>query len=431
MPLKATDVFTPNDFPVHTYIQRAGEDLEGQLRRALATPKQVVSLSGPSKSGKTVLVEKVVGKDNLIQISGAMIKEPEDLWNLVLDWMEVPHSEVAQAGATSTHQSSVKGGGKAGIPFLTEASGEAAYQYAKAKTETASATLQRRGLAQVEKEIAGSAFVIFVDDFHYMDRGVQVSAAQQIKAAAERGVRICVASVPHRADDVVRSNPELRGRTANIDTAFWGPDQLSEIARVGFKKLNMTITDADAVFFATEACGSPQIMQSLCLQTCFITGTEEEQAKQESLTLNTGLQRRILLATSTVCDYSSLVGQMHQGPKTRGTERKEFIFKDESKGDVYRAVLLALAADPPRMDFPWAEISKRIESVCAGGTTPVGSSYAEACKQISTIALNAYPAQRIIEWDENASVETLTIVDPYLLFFLRSSPKLASLGKGK
>ena len=60
MRLYATDVFTPNDFPEHTYVRREGEDLEQRLERALATPKVVVSISGPSKSGKTVLDRKSV-----------------------------------------------------------------------------------------------------------------------------------------------------------------------------------------------------------------------------------------------------------------------------------------------------------------------------------------------------------------------------------
>ena len=42
------------------------------------------------------------------------------------------------------------------------------------------------------------------------------------------------------------------------------------------------------------------------------------------------------------------------------------------------------------------------------------------------MALDMYPAQRVLEYDE----EILDIVDPYLLFFLRWSGKLASLSNG-
>ena len=76
-------------------------------------------------------------------------------------------------------------------------------------------------LRQVVKEIGGSSFVVFVDDFHYIPKDVQKEIGQQIKEAAEGGVRICTASAPHRSDDVVRSNTELRGRVTAIDTDYW------------------------------------------------------------------------------------------------------------------------------------------------------------------------------------------------------------------
>ena len=74
------DVFTPNDYPRHTYVNRAvSPPLEDQLRLALDTPNEVVSISGPSKSGKTVLIERVVGVDNLITVSGSEISSVPSL----------------------------------------------------------------------------------------------------------------------------------------------------------------------------------------------------------------------------------------------------------------------------------------------------------------------------------------------------------------
>jgi hypothetical protein len=66
---KATEVFTPNDTPTFSYVERRSK-FEERLREALSIPKMIVSLSGPSKSGKTVLVNKVVEPDDLIPLSG-------------------------------------------------------------------------------------------------------------------------------------------------------------------------------------------------------------------------------------------------------------------------------------------------------------------------------------------------------------------------
>src|SRR6266511_259357 len=87
---RAVDVFTPSDFPTLTYVVRDDEQLEKRLRDALATPGEIVSVSGPSKSGKTVLVERVVGRDSLITITGAGIRAAEQIWDRILDWMEAP-----------------------------------------------------------------------------------------------------------------------------------------------------------------------------------------------------------------------------------------------------------------------------------------------------------------------------------------------------
>ena len=40
-------------------------------------------------------------------------------------------------------------------------------------------------------------------------------------------------------------------------------------------------------------------------------------------------------------------------------KRKVFSFVDGSKGDVYRCVLLAMKADPPRLSFPYDDMVKR------------------------------------------------------------------------
>jgi hypothetical protein len=87
---KAVQIFTPTDVPTITYVERTNKDYETELRKAFAIPKMIVSLSGPSKSGKTVLVRKVIAPEHLIHIYGATIKRPQDLWDNVISWMGGP-----------------------------------------------------------------------------------------------------------------------------------------------------------------------------------------------------------------------------------------------------------------------------------------------------------------------------------------------------
>lgn len=52
----------------------------------------------------------------------------------------------------------------------------------------------------------------------------------------------------------------------------------------------------------------------------------------------------------------------------------------------------------------------------------------QTCSQISKMADDPYPAQRVLEWDDADSL--LEIIDPYLLFYLRWSGRLQALAEG-
>src|SRR5437899_5010680 len=162
---KAVDVFTPNDLPTFTYVERTTRKFEDRLREALAVPNIIISLSGPSKSGKTVLVNKVIEPDNLIPLSGASIRTSDDLWAKVLTWMEVPTERAETLGSKIKAEAGGKAGGKAGIPFVAEGKAEATGSIGGETSRETKEVFEPTGLEQVIEEIANSSFVVFVDDF--------------------------------------------------------------------------------------------------------------------------------------------------------------------------------------------------------------------------------------------------------------------------
>jgi hypothetical protein len=280
---------------------------------------------------------------------------------------------------------------------------------------------ERRGLTQVVEEIASSDFVVLLDDFHYMSRGVQAETAKSIKEAVRLGVKICTAAVRHRGDDVVRANPELRGRVRAIDLNYWTLPELSSIAEIGFGALNAKVEARAIDQFAREAAGSPQLMQLICLNACFVLDLREQLQSPRMVTVADVTVRQILEQTSASTDFRSLVDVLDDGPRTRGTERKTYRFWDDSQGDVYRCVLKAVAADPPRLSFSYDELTRRTDAVCSGDA-PVGSSVTGTCLHMSRLAQERFPNERVIDWDEQKTL--LDIPDPYLLFYLRWSGRL-------
>lgn len=420
---KVSEVFTPNAVPTVSYVQRSTLELEKRLKAAIRTPGLITSISGPSKTGKTVLVKKVINDEDIIPVSGASIKSPEDLWQRVLGWMKSPSEMQEEENDATAYTASGEVSGGVGIPGFGKLGGKGGGGITTTGGTKVAKKIVLSPIDQVVKEIAGSDFIVFIDDFHYMSADVQYSVARQIKEVAEKGLKICTASVPHRSDDVVRSNTELRGRVQAIDVGYWSPEQIRQIAMRGFAALNIELEDSAIDRLVDESFGSPQLMQGICLQLCYACDVEKTLPAIDRFDLNEAIIDKIFERTSTTTDFSTLLEALHTGPKLRGQERKEFAFYDESKGDVYRSALLALRTDPPAMTFRYDEMMQRIKSVCEKDA-PVGSSVNEALKQMDKIAKEIQPTAAVIEWNE----DVLDLVDPYFLFYLRCSDRLRQLG---
>ena len=145
-----TEIFTPNDYPRHTYVDRVmAPPLEDRLRNALSIPKEVVSVSGPSKSGKTVLVERVIGIDNLITVSGPEIQTPGDLWDAVLNWMGTPSSVATTKTGALLSGKTGQLTGTLGVPLIAKGDLTVSTQSSDTQTKANTETRNRSGLSQV------------------------------------------------------------------------------------------------------------------------------------------------------------------------------------------------------------------------------------------------------------------------------------------
>ncbi len=416
--LSSAEVFTPTSYPTHTYVQRDDLHHERLLREWTRSSTQIASISGPSKAGKTVLVQRVVGEGNLVTVSGASVRAPDQLWERVLDWWGEPHAMMTSTVETTTETTTREHGGQLGLSG-TGASHRSGQGSASAAAETLQATVNRRGLPQVMQELAGGPYTVLLDDFHYLPAAIQGDVAQQLKDAASRGVRICVASVPHRADNVVRALPELRGRVLAIDLDYWSKRDLLQIPRLGCPLLGLDVDQGSLQMFATEAAGSPQLMQSICQWMCNHLGARETADPPRSIVLDELARKEILFLTSCTVDFRSLVRAMISGPRVKPGERRSYVHRDGRTGDVYLTVMRALALDPPRLAIDYPDLTRRLEQLC-NGAQPDGASVVRACATLGQIASGfAPPTGPSLEWDEQA--QTVVIPDPYLLFYLRWS----------
>lgn len=403
--LKYNQVFTPNEQPAYSYVPRAEHRLEQKLNDHLETPGIVISISGPSKSGKTVLVKKVVSEDDMIDVAGASIRTVEDFWNSIFNWLGAP-SEIA---ATKKGSAGVKIG-----PKWLQGNGSVS------EAEQIKEAVDPFRL--IVSEVSGSDFVIFIDDFHYIEKSTQQEIAKIIQALAENGVKICTASVPHRHDDVVRANPELRGRLASIDVEPWSKEELVLIARKGFTALNRRVPRSIEKLLAKEAFGTPQLMQAICMNVCRICDVREIASSTEDLSPSDTELELSFSDTTDFANFATLARKLHTGPKVHGQERKTFSFLDGSNGDVYRACLLIIAKIGEMRAIPYDDFVQESKKICTGDS-PSGSSIKSSLEHIAKICSEEKNEAKVLEWDE----DILSIVDPYFLFYLRKSDQLERL----
>ena len=110
-------VFVAGGQPTYTYVERSSEHVEAKFARAIAAPNQIVSLSGPTKTGKTVLCRRILGDRQFVWVDGGQVRNGEDFWNLVAQELNIPSS------MENVNESATKIGLEGSLPLTLTASG--------------------------------------------------------------------------------------------------------------------------------------------------------------------------------------------------------------------------------------------------------------------------------------------------------------------
>lgn len=388
MALKAEDVFTPGAFPEYTYISRksAVSDLsyEFRLMQALKVSGFLTSLVGPSKMGKTILCEKVVGFENIVEVSGADIGRETDFWKLAAS--------------------------KVGMAYEGQFSSEkiiAETNHKYSKKEIYSLTKDK-----IINYYKNENLVLVIDDFHYAPEEKRMQIAQQLKDAIRRGFKAVVVSLPHRADEAIRRNADLSGRLSMINIEPWKVNDLKEIAKIGFSKMDIRIEDEVAEQIAVESLSSPQLMQYICLNICTIlemSGREERCVKQEILT--TAYQY-----TTANFEYGDVVSLMQKGPNMRGKSRNKFRAENGQEYDIYELIVKSIAENPPIMILEFENVRERICRLIADDCKkPSPQAMKESLAKLQELLDGREDIFKVLDWKDGV----LYILDPLFLFYLR------------
>ena len=115
--VRASDVFVPGRYPEITYNPRDALMLEQRLRDYLDERGTILTIAGPTKTGKTTLVKSVVGS-MVVWVDGQGIESVDQLWRRIGDSLEVfTNYQLTKSRSSST---GAKGGAKVGIPATAD-----------------------------------------------------------------------------------------------------------------------------------------------------------------------------------------------------------------------------------------------------------------------------------------------------------------------
>ena len=388
MRLKAEMVFKPGAFPEYTYVSRnyvnTGISYELRLKQALRTAGCLTSIIGPSKMGKTILCEQVIGLDNIVEISGADFNENVDFWAIIAAKVGLPYM-----GEITTERSAARGNNKE--------SDSKSEKYVLSKDKVIQYYIEN------EK-------VLVIDDFHYASPEMQMKMAQQLKDAIRRELKVVVVSLPHRADDAIRQNADLSGRLSLINIETWKGEDLKKIALKGFEKLNIKIENFIAEKLAVECLTSPQLMQYICLSICTLLEDAEEQE------INDDILQKAYRFTTVNFNYADVVSVMSKGPNPRGQQRKHYQTIDGKELDLYGLIVESLAKNPPMMEIDFDTFYNRIIRLIKTADTKLDKQTVKNhLNNLQGILEGKEEIYRASEWKDG----TIYVLDPLFLFYLR------------
>ncbi len=409
---QVAEVFRPNTMPSYTYINRQekrGTTYEAKLKRALQKVGSLIAISGGSKTGKTVLYRKVVPEDKLIELSGAQINSVEDFWQQIAENLRIP-DELSMAYSSQENKSGkVAANGKTSIWAMITATLSGEFSKGTNQGETITQKIMRNNTLVLKALIAGD-FVLVIDDFHYINLETQLYLSRILKAELFNGLKVILLTLPHRADDAIKRNPDLIGRTVFINLLPWTKEELEQIARKGFDLLKIPVPDEQIAHIVRESALSPQLMQENCYNLAIRIKEEHEEVSMDAV------HRAFGDTVEAYQHYKENVQRMCEGPVKGRSRRKEYHLKDGRHCDTYGLFLLSLSIDPPMMKLTASEIHERMTEILANGeAAPNGMNLANVVKHSESIIKSSVPALDTLEWQNS----TLYILDPFLLFYLR------------
>ena len=410
--MRYSEVFVPGGFPHHTYNPRASRKLEERLAEVADNLCKLATVTGHTKSGKTVLVRGTFPADEAIWVDGGTVGAEEDFWSTIIEQLEL--FQGSSKGSTNGRTNEIGAEGTAEANFLV-AKGRGKISARTGESRAASSSNTRTVSSRVTA-LAGLREAnrpLVVDDFHYIPRDLQGSLVRALKSPIFDGLPVVLIAIPHRRYDALKVEKEMTGRLHPINIPLWEEDELSYIPTKGFPLIKCTISEHAIQSFSREAIGSPYLVQDFCRALCRQNGIRTEADGHELTPSDAELQEVYSEVAETI--GRPIFEKLARGPRQR-TDRIPRKLRNGNEVDIYGLILHALShIRPGLVTIEYEELRTAIREVAVDA--PQLHEVARVLRHMASIAASDESSTPVIDFEEEEKV--LHITDPFFAFYLR------------
>lgn len=192
--MRYQDIFVPGGFPRHTYNPRTELQLEQQLSESKNNLCKLVTVTGQTKSGKTVLAKKIYPPEDSIWIDGGTVATEDDFWQVIIQQLELFQQTQEENATESGTGTSTTTGGEGNIvvakaSLKISASDTSSETSAKVTSQTLSSRITAlAGLREHHR-------AIIIDDFHYLPKDMQASIVRALKPLIFEGIAVIIIAI--------------------------------------------------------------------------------------------------------------------------------------------------------------------------------------------------------------------------------------------
>lgn len=411
--MKVAEIFISGGLPTVTYNPRTHLNLEGKLVEYIETGYKLISITGPTKSGKTVLCTKLIPEDKCVFLSGGAIANENDFWESILNELDVDIDDSTTSSETSSNEETDEIQGGISFPFVN-LGGKTSDKESTSSGNSKSTYKVRSMKLTALKSLQEMNIALLIDDFHYISSDLQQTIIRSLKQPIFRGLRVIILAVPHRAFDALKVEAEMTGRVIQLPISLWNEEELEEIAETGFSKLNVACSSEIIKRLANESYGSPHLMQEFCFRICKLNNINETVVGPAFDIPEPNFDTFFNDIVSTISSKVAFE-RLARGPR----QRADRVQRELSNGkvvDIYTATLHGIAETGPKTEISYEELRTSLKKVLSENV-PQGHEITRVLSKMDEIAKEELHGEPVIDWDKENT--KLYVADPFFAFYLK------------